>query len=242
MLYLFYPGHSEDFDLIQHARRSLLFDNEEPWVKKQEENFDVTMGAYDGVEVCEIGMYLLSLLGEKYNNKEIGLYRDDGLSVFKNINGPEAEKIKEDIQRISCNMKVVNYLDVTFNLNDESYRPYHKTTDGISFIKQLPISIESRLSKLLSSKEIFKQSAKMYQEALIKCGYKHKLIYKPNSPENRSAKNNRKRKMIWFNQPYSKSVSTNVAKSFLNLVNKHFPPHHKFRKHFKKNTMEVRYS
>ena len=37
-------------------------------------------------------------------------------------------------------------------------------------------------------------------------------FYKPNSLENRSAKNNRKRKMIWFNPPYSKSVSTNVGK------------------------------
>ena len=135
----------KDFDLIQHARRSLLFDNEEPWVRKQEENIDVTMGAYDGAEVCEIvGIYLLSLLGEKYNNKEIGLYRDDGLSVSKNINGPEAEKIKIDIQRIfkqrgleltiTFNMKEVNYLDVTFNLNDGSYRPYHQTNDEISYI------------------------------------------------------------------------------------------------------------
>ena len=82
----------------------------------------------------------------------------------------------------------------------------------------------------------------MYQEALIKSGYKHKLIYKPYSPENKSAKNNSKRKIIWFNLPYSKSVSTNVGKSFLNLVNKHFPPHHKFRKLFNKNTMKVSYS
>ena len=47
----------KDSDLIQYARRSLLFDNEEPWVKKQEE----TMGVYDGAEVCKIvGIYLLS--------------------------------------------------------------------------------------------------------------------------------------------------------------------------------------
>ena len=59
------------------------------------------MGAYDGAEVCEIvGIYLLSLLGEKYNNRKIGLYRDDGLSVFKNINGPEAEKINRSPWRM----------------------------------------------------------------------------------------------------------------------------------------------
>ena len=27
---------------------------------------------------------------------------------------------------IECNMKIVNYLDVTFNLNDGTYRPYQK--------------------------------------------------------------------------------------------------------------------
>ena len=48
--------------------------------------------------------------------------------------------------------------------------------------------------------------------------------------------------MIWFNPPYSQSVSINVGKSFLNLVNKHFPPHDKFRKLFNINTMEVSYS
>ena len=70
----------------------------------------------------------MSLQGEKYNKKDIGLYRDDGLAVFKNISGPEAEKIKKDLQNIfknngleiviACNMKVVNYLDITLNRND----------------------------------------------------------------------------------------------------------------------------
>ena len=85
------------------------------------------MGAYDGAEVCEIvGTFLLSLLKDKYNSEEMGLYKDDGLAVFKNVNGTQAEKIKKDFQNIFkkngldivilCNMKFVNYLDVTFNL------------------------------------------------------------------------------------------------------------------------------
>ena len=53
---------------------------------------DVTMIAYDGSEVCEfIGIYMLSLIGKKYDPKNIGLYRDDGLAVFKNISGPVSE-------------------------------------------------------------------------------------------------------------------------------------------------------
>ena len=30
---------------------------------------------------------------------------------------------------INCNMKIVNYLDITLNLNDVSYRPYKKPND-----------------------------------------------------------------------------------------------------------------
>ena len=49
-------------------------------------------------------------------------------NVFKNCSGPQMEKIKKHLQKvfknngldviIECNMKVVNYLDITFNLND----------------------------------------------------------------------------------------------------------------------------
>ena len=52
--------------------------------------------SYDGAEVCElIGIYMLYLIGKKYDSKNIGLYRDDGLASFKNVNGPASEKIKK---------------------------------------------------------------------------------------------------------------------------------------------------
>ena len=35
---------------------------------------------------------------------------------------------------INCNMKIVNYLDVTLNLNDGSYRPYKKPNDETNYI------------------------------------------------------------------------------------------------------------
>ena len=103
-------------------------------MKEGSDLFDVSMGAYDSAEVCElIGIFLLNLLGWQYNTKNSGLYRDDGLSVFKNWNGPQMEKIKKRLQKvfknngldiiIACNMKIVNYLNVTFNLNDSTYRP-----------------------------------------------------------------------------------------------------------------------
>ena len=47
---------------------------------------------------------------------------------------------------------------------------------------------------------------------------------------------------MWFNPPYSKNVKTNIGKIFLNLIKKHFPPHHKFHKLFNKNTVKISYS
>ena len=46
---------------------------------------------------------------------------------------------------------------------------------------QLPLSVESRLSSLSSSKEIFNDSVTPYQYALDKSGYKHKLKCQANT-------------------------------------------------------------
>ena len=47
------------------------------------------------------------------------------------------------------------------------------------------------------------------------------------------------RKTIWFNPPFNKSVTTNVGRRFLNLVDKYFRKEHKSHKIFKKNTSKV---
>ena len=112
---------SKDTDIILHARKSLLYNNDEPWVKKGESNFDVSMGAYDGAEVCElIGIFMLSLLSKHINKNHIGLHRDDGLAILKNTNGPAAEKFKKKIQKlfkekdldiiVQCNLKITKLL------------------------------------------------------------------------------------------------------------------------------------
>ena len=62
-------GHTElsqeDIRLIKHSRKSLLFDPKgEAWHRKNS-LFDVTMGAPDGAEVCElVGVYLLYKIRE----------------------------------------------------------------------------------------------------------------------------------------------------------------------------------
>ena len=130
-------------------------------MKKQSGLFDVTMGAYDGGEVCElVGTYMLSLISENYNKKDFGLYHDGGLGVVKNKSGPETEKIKKNIQKIfkenkldiaiQCNMKIVSYLDISLNLNNSNYKPYQKPDNGILYISiKIQITHPASLNKYL---------------------------------------------------------------------------------------------
>ena len=51
-----------------------------------------------------------------------------------------------------------------------------------------------------------------------------------------------KRKIIWFNPPFSKSVKTNIGKIFLQLLSKHFPKNHKIHKIFNRDAVKISYS
>ena len=87
-----------DKKIIHHSRKSLLFNQDQMWKEKGSNMFDVLMGAYDDAEVCElIGIILLNLLGRQYDTKNIGLYRDNGLSIFKNCSDLQMEKIKKHL-------------------------------------------------------------------------------------------------------------------------------------------------
>ena len=259
----------EDLNVINHCRKSLLYCNGNAWVKKNgNQNFDVTMGSYDGAEVCEIvGIFLLNTLSKKYQKKDIGLYRDDGLAVFKNVSARENDKIRKDLIKIfkdndlkleiKCNLKSVDYLDVTFDLETGTYKPYSKPNNTIRYIdarsnhppniiKQLPKSISKRISSNSSTKEIFTNTAPYYNNILKNCGYKENIEFIDNNANKLNAniqkKKNRQRNIIWYNPPFSKNVKTNIAKKFLNLTKKHFPKNHKFNKIFNKNNIKVSYS
>ena len=52
---------------------------------KKDGLFDVKMGPYDGAEISElVGTFLLDKISVQYDKNSIVLYRDNGLSVFKN--------------------------------------------------------------------------------------------------------------------------------------------------------------
>ena len=74
----------DERQIIIHAKKSFLLNNEVQWTKKTSNNcFDVTHGSFDGAETCEIvGSFLLSTINKQYDSN-FGLYRDDGLGVTK---------------------------------------------------------------------------------------------------------------------------------------------------------------
>ena len=107
-------------------------------------------------------------------------------------------------------------------------------------IKQLPTSISEQLGNNSSNKEIFSASKYEYETALKKSGYQQtKLMFsKKEQIKQRRIRNQNK---IWFNPPFSRNVTTNVVKQFLNLLDIHFPKSNKFHKIFNKNTVKVRH-
>ena len=84
----------EDINLIMQARKTLLFNEGIPWIKKEgNEDFDVSMGCLDGSEVCElVGSYILDQVNQLFEYHSVGLYRDNGLAILKVY---QVQKLKE---------------------------------------------------------------------------------------------------------------------------------------------------
>jgi hypothetical protein len=141
------------------------------------------------------------------------------------------------------------------DLSDGTYRPFNKPNNPLNYIhadsnhppsiiKQIPKAISKRISNNSSSREIFDNAAPLYNNALEKSGYREKLTYCPDPETDERIENPRRkrsRNIIWFNPPFSKDVETNVAKTLLNLVKKHFPQNHTYHKIFNKNNVKVSY-
>ena len=252
---------SREIEIIQHARKSLLFQDGDVWVKKNGSLFDVTMGSFDGAEVCDlIGLYLLSELKQKFSALDLGLYRDDGLGTYETLPGPEAERLKKKIVQlfnanglkitITFNMNRVNFLDATLDMPSGKYWPYRKPNDHPLYIsknsnhpptitKRLPAMVEQRISSISCDETEFNKVKDVYQKALKDSGFDDDIEFKTATPRRRHT---RTRKTIWFNPPYNASVETDIGRKFISIVKKHFHDKHKYYKIFNKNTLKISYS
>ena len=148
-------------------------------------------------------------------------------------------------------MMVTDFLDITLNLENGSFRPYRKDNKPPTYIhkdsnhpphikKELPKMISKRISQLSSSKEVFEAEAPVYNAALNNSGYTEGLQY--NDVRAQHSRRTRKRKITWFNPPWNDAVATNVASKFLQLLDKYFPKNSPLHKIFNRNTVKVSYS
>ena len=60
------------------------------------------------------------------------------------------------------------------------------------------------------------------------------------NPTGRNRKRNRK--VVWYNPPFSSHVKTDVGKKFLQLLDTHFPPGHRYAGLFNRSKVKVSYS
>ena len=96
------PISDQHKTIIYHARNSLLFNNEKPWVERNNQSmFDVTMGSYDGAEICElVGLFILNELSKALGKDRVGLYRDDQLILLRGTSGRIADQTRKILHRI----------------------------------------------------------------------------------------------------------------------------------------------
>ena len=131
---------------------------------------------------------------------------------------------------IEANKKVVDFLDITLDLRTAIYKPYKKSNSNLTYIHKqsnhppsiinnLPKSINKRLSTNSKNAQIFNEACPAYTEVLKKNGYNRNLQFDRTCTDKNNEKNKiRKRKITWFNPPFNINVATNVANTFLTLI------------------------
>ena len=108
------------------------------------------MGWYNRAEVCElVCTYLLNQPKVVIAKGNMGLYRDDGLRIFKNIFWPEVEKKKKELVKIFKNnglsitvkaiLKTADFLEIHFDLVKEIYRPYKNSMMTLCTLTKNPV-------------------------------------------------------------------------------------------------------
>ena len=98
------------------------------------------------LKFCElVGTFILnkiSLIMQKQNN--VGLYRDDGLGIARNLSRPNIERKKKEVIKIfkslglsiavTTNATSANYLD--FDLTADIHKRYRKPSDEPIYINK----------------------------------------------------------------------------------------------------------
>ena len=108
------------------------------WQQNLEKEIDRQLlwrhGSFDGAEICErVGLYIQSKLEKILPKSNFGWNRDGGLALIRNLNGQKTDKVRKNIigvfkdigfcLEIETNLKEVDFLDVSLNVRNGTYRP-----------------------------------------------------------------------------------------------------------------------
>ena len=244
-----------------------------------DDKFLVTMGSFTGAELSELcGLYLLSLITQLVPRDQVGLYRDDGLLVTParprqaDILRKKLEELfrKEDLSiEAHANLNSVDFLDVHFNLSQNSYKPFMKPNNTPRYVhvqsdhpeqilRNLPLGVQKRLSTISSSKEEFDAAAQPYQAALAAAGHRHRLEYDETAGAGAGAtgagtdgaraapprenRRRRQRNVTYFCPPFSKIVETKLGKQFLRAIDKSFSVGNALHGKLNRHNIKISYS
>ena len=181
------------------------------------------MGIDDFSHVVHAAIAYFQSIAIKYLQSQVNRIAKKLIAIFKQVG------LKITIDQST---KTANFLDVTFNLNDGSYRPYSKPNNVTNYvhknsnhpqniIKAIPKSINQRLSSISRDENQFKATTATFQDPLNRADYDYNLQFE--TPQQNQNRRNRKSNITWYNPPFSKNVATNIGRKFLQLVDKHFP-------------------
>ena len=150
------------------------------------------MGSYAGAEIWELAnIYILAYLTTFIGKNNVGLYRDNGLTILRELNGQQTGRIRKRIIEtfksfgfkieIMTNLPEVTFLDAMFDLRTNTYRPYRKPKQHPKLyayvvklppeiLKRLPTSISKLISKIYSNEQIFGLGKTRIRRSIEKVG------------------------------------------------------------------------
>lgn len=240
-------------DIVNLARRSIIKYDNKLWTRNNRDlNFDITMGSADSSQATDVvGLYILQKLSEEIPELKGGLYRDDALfyingsiRIVKNTK-TKIKKIFNDLGltiTFNENYKTVNFLDLTLDIINKTYEPYHKPNQALYYIDNrsnhppsmkaaiIP-NISKRLSKISINEDKFNKNREYYNEAIKKSGYNKKIQYiKNHNVEHTNFRTNvniisynrvmnRNRNKIGTNNRTDNNISTSTREKTIRMEN-----------------------
>ena len=91
-------------------------------------------------------------------------------------------------KQIASSLKIVDFLDVTLNLNNGIFKPFSKNNSAPTYVnidsnhprsllKQIPNAVKQRINRLSLCKRIHEESKSIYDEAFKNSGFQGRLEY-----------------------------------------------------------------